>query len=253
VDVKARILGAAGELLAASSDGDVSTRAVCDAAGVGPPALYRQFGDKAGLLAAVVDSAYEQYLASKRAMQMSGDPVADLRTGWDNHVAFALEHPNVYRLMWAPGLAAPPEAAAEAHRMLQAVLERCASAGRLTVSPPTATTMIMSSNVGVALSLVSRAALFPDLSVSGRVRDAVLAAVTTVADDDDAGAAQTTGAASAVGTAATALGARLRGAPPAALNVHERALLLHWLARIADLSEVPDPWAAAPAPAGTGQ
>jgi len=33
--------------------------------------------------------------------------------------AFASEHSNIYRLSWAPGPAAPPEAAAEARRMLR--------------------------------------------------------------------------------------------------------------------------------------
>lgn len=249
MDVRTRILLAAADLLAESLDGDVSVRAVCEAAAVAPPAVYRLFGDKAGLLGAVVDHAYEQYLASKRAMHLGADPVADLYAGWDNHVAFALERPNFYQLMWAPGLSAPPGAAAEAHRMLEAVLERCAAAGRLTVSPLTATAMIMSANVGVALSLVSRPSLYPDLSVSGRVRDAVVGAVTTASrrrhDDDRADDAdgedrhfydrdRSGKEAVPVAASVTQVGSWLRAAPPAALTPHETALLLDWLARIAD-------------------
>jgi AcrR family transcriptional regulator len=35
-----------------------------EAVGVGAPVLYRLFGDKNGLLAAVIDRAFERYLAS---------------------------------------------------------------------------------------------------------------------------------------------------------------------------------------------
>lgn len=55
MDAREKILEAAAGLLAEAPVADVSTRAVCEAAGVGAPMLYRLFGDKAGLLAAVVD------------------------------------------------------------------------------------------------------------------------------------------------------------------------------------------------------
>lgn len=133
MDAREKILDAATELLGRASAADVSTRAVCEAAGVGAPMLYRLFGDKAGLLAAVVDRGFEQYFASKRAARPSDDPVADLKRGWDNHMRFALDHPNHYRLMYSPELTTPPAAANEAHALLRGVLERCAAAGLLTV------------------------------------------------------------------------------------------------------------------------
>jgi AcrR family transcriptional regulator len=225
VELRTRILEAAAELLTRSAEADFSTRAVCAAAGVGAPALYRQFGDKEGLLSAVVDFGFERYLAGKRAARASDDPVRDLRDGWDNHVDFAVANPNYYRLMYSPGLAAPPGAAIEAHQLLLAVLERCAAAGRLTVSPDTAARMVMSANTGVALSLVARPAIYPDREFATRVREAVIGAITT----EDPGAPVT---ASAV-TAAT-LGAQLRDTPPDVLTEPETALLQQWLTRLAD-------------------
>ncbi|HZG04706.1 MAG TPA: TetR/AcrR family transcriptional regulator [Streptomyces sp.] len=232
MDVRERILEAATELLAKSPDADVSTRAVCEAAGVGAPVLYRHFGDKAGLLSAVVDHGFERYLASKRAARPSDDPVRDLEDGWDNHVRFAVEHPNHYRLMYSPGLTAPPGAAAEAHRLLRAVLERCAAAGRLRVSPDTATRMIMSANTGVALSLIARPHLYPDTDFSDRVRDAVIGAVTRPAAPERP--VTRSGGDTDVPSAAATLGARLRSTPPAALTPAETALLQQWLAVLAD-------------------
>ncbi|MEU0788958.1 TetR/AcrR family transcriptional regulator [Amycolatopsis sp. NPDC005961] len=219
MDVRTRILEAAADLLAHS--GDFSTRAVCEAAGVGAPALYRQFGDKEGLLAAVVDHGFERYLAGKRAAKPSGDPVRDLRDGWDNHVAFALAHPNHYRLMYS-GLSTPPGAAAEAHGLLLAVLERCAAAGRLTLPPPLAAQMVMAANAGVALSMITRPELYPDAGFSVRVRESVLAAVLAAPrpEPDD------------VAATATTLAAQLPSAVPGDLTAAEVTLLQEWLARL---------------------
>lgn len=54
---------------------------MCEAAKVGAPALYRHFGDKEGLLSAVVDHGFEKYLATKRERGETTDAVEDLRRG----------------------------------------------------------------------------------------------------------------------------------------------------------------------------
>ncbi|GAB3973582.1 TetR/AcrR family transcriptional regulator [Actinoallomurus acanthiterrae] len=234
MNARTRILEAAADLLSRSSEADFSTRAVCEAAGVGAPALYRQFGDKEGLLSAVVDFGFEQYLAAKRAARPSADPVQDLRDGWDNHVGFAVDNPNYYRLMFSPGLSAPPAAVAEAHELLLAVLRRCAAAGRLRTSPETAARMVMSANSGVALSLISRPAFYPDPDFSRRVRDAVIESITVPEDSPAEGCkASSTGTAAVM---AAALGARLQEEPSGALTREETALLRQWLKRLADAS-----------------
>ncbi|GII58373.1 TetR family transcriptional regulator [Planotetraspora thailandica] len=253
--MRTRILQAAADLLARSPEADISTRAVCEAAGVGAPALYRQFGDKEGLLSAVVDYGFERYLESKRAAQPSSDPVQDLRDGWDNHVAFAVDNPNYYRLMYSPGLSAPPGAAAEAHRLLLDVLERCAAAGRLKVAPEVAAQMVMAANAGVALSLVSRPAIYTDPDFSRRVRDAMIDAIVVPPDGKSGGAgvaragvdrAEVTAGgvsrggsaqeASAISVTATTLSAQLRDrrspAPADTLTGAEAALLQEWLRRL---------------------
>jgi AcrR family transcriptional regulator len=187
--------------------------------------LYRLFGDKAGLLAAVVDRGFEQYLASKRAARPGADPVADLKSGWDNHMRFALEHPNHYRLMYSPELTAPPAAAQEAHGLLHAILERCAAAGRLTVPPALATRMIMSANVGAALSMLTRPEQYPDPGFSTRLRDAVIDSLTRPAEP-----AREDG----VPVAAATLAARLRAAPARSFTPAESGLLRQWLDTLAE-------------------
>lgn len=222
VDQRTRILEAAADLLSRSAEADFSTRAVCEAAGVGAPALYRQFGDKEGLLAAVVDHGFEKYLAAKRAAEPSGDPVRDLRDGWDAHLAFAVGNPNHYRLMHG-GLPTPPGAAAEAHALLLEVLERCAAAGRLKVPPPLAAQVVMAANAGVALSMITRPTLYPDPEFSVLVRESVLAGI-LARDRAEPG--------DGVAATAAALGARLRESAPAMLTGAESALLQEWLSRL---------------------
>src|SRR3989442_13490999 len=106
--VQIRIIEAAAALLAKSVDGDVSTRAVCDAAGVTAPTLYHYFGDKEGLLTAAVDFGWAAFLQTKRTVAaVVHEHIADdVRAGWDNHLQFARENPNFYKLMWSPAIAA---------------------------------------------------------------------------------------------------------------------------------------------------
>ncbi|KAB1988410.1 TetR/AcrR family transcriptional regulator [Streptomyces triticiradicis] len=230
---KDRILAVAADLVAKSPDGDVSTRAVCEAAGVGAPALYRHFGDKEGLLSAVVDHGWERYLAAKRERHPGTDPVQDLRDGWDGHTEFALSNPNLYRLMHSPAMRTPPAAALEAHRILTGDLRRAAEQGKLRLAPELAAQMIMSANVGVCLMLVSRPATFADETLSRRVRDAVHASVFT--PDVTAPGARAAGSeTSTVPAAATHLGALLRQDPGPAFTSAEAALLTEWLDRLAN-------------------
>jgi AcrR family transcriptional regulator len=177
MDTRTRILEAAEKLLESSPDRDIGTRQVCDAAGVGQPVLYRLFGDKDGLLRAVVDHGFDRYLATKRAAVPSADPVEDLRTGWDTHVEFGLEHPALYRLMFSPRFDTVPAAAAEALGMLHDVLVRCAEAGVLAADLDLAAQTIMSANVGVTLSLVTQPRAYAHRALSDNVRDAVHRAV----------------------------------------------------------------------------
>lgn len=179
MDPRSRILEAAATLLTESATGDISTRAVSEAAGIQQPVLYRHFKDKDSLLAAVVDYGFEQYLETKRRAITSVDPVDDLRSGWDNHTGFAIAYPHFYRLMYSPTLRAMPEAATETLRLLLDVLHRVAEHGRLRVPVHTAAQLIMSANTGVALALVSRPSMYPDPNISRLVRDAIHQSILT--------------------------------------------------------------------------
>src|SRR5438034_59340 len=152
--VKTRILEAASELLARSADADISTRATCEAAGVTPPTLYHHFGDKEGLLAAVVDFGWAAFLESKRktAAVVHEHIADDIRAGWDNHVEFARENPNFYKLMWSPAVAANSAAVREAYQMLQERLELGGARGQLRGTAGTGARTAMAAVTGSVLS-----------------------------------------------------------------------------------------------------
>lgn len=232
-EVKMRILAAAAELLATSPEADFSTRDVCEMAGVGSPALYRQFGDKVGLLSAVVDFGFEQYLASKRVAVPSEDAVEDLKSGWDNHVAFAVTNPNYYRVMYSPGLSRRPDAEAEAFALLLAVVERAQAAGRLRLPSLLAAQMIMAANVGVAISLLYRPDTNTDPGMSDRVRNSVIDAITFGSPPIRASRLSTARTARAL---AAQIG--VDGADP--LGAAESQLLVEWLSRISSHAAAAD-------------
>lgn len=221
MDSRALILKKAAELLAESPTGDVSTRGVCEAAGVTQPVLYRLFGDKDGLMAAVVDQVWGEYLAVKRSAGRSADPLEDLLRGWDNHTAFALSHPHAYRLLFGTALANRSEAASEAMGFLREVLDRLAEQGRLRIAPDEAARIVMAANSGVALGLLLRPESFPDLSISAITRDATVRAILA----DPPGSAD-----EAPGIAATTLRAFVTAFD--VFSPSEAGLLNEWLERV---------------------
>jgi len=227
-----RILRAAATLLAAGGREAVSTRAVSAAAGVQPPTIYRQFGDMQGLLDAVAAAGFARYVRAKVAREHSardGDPVADLRAGWDAHIGFGLANPALYALMYGdPRPGALLTAAVEARTLLEGLVRRVAEAGRLRIDVDRATRMIHAAGVGVVLTLSAAAAADRDLAMSELTREAILAAVTT--DPPPGGVSGRAGPRRVAGHA-VALRAVLPEAS-AAFTAAERGLLAEWLDRL---------------------
>lgn len=88
-----RLIAAAADLVARSPGGNFSLRAVCTMVGDKMPTHYHFFESKQGLIEAVVERGFDLYFAKMGSMETSGDPIHDLRNGWDAHVAFGLGNP----------------------------------------------------------------------------------------------------------------------------------------------------------------
>ena len=232
-----RILDAAARLLEEHGREGVTTRAVSHAAGVQPPTIYRQFTDMSGLLEAVAAHGFDTYLAQKHGAVLSDDPVQDLRDGWDMHVEFGLTHPAHYQLMY--GRRVPSETSPATQRSadrLHLLVERIAVAGRLTVTVETAAAMIHSAGSGLTLHLIGVHPDERDPELPGRLREAVLGAVTGDAPPAAPGYTQH----------ATALKAALDQTDDL-LTAGERALLSELLDRLGGSRGGRRPSSAAPA------
>jgi AcrR family transcriptional regulator len=235
VTVRTRILEAASGLLAQSVDADASTRAICEAAGVTAPTLYHHFGDKEGLLAAVVDFGWAAFLEAKRAVAaVVHDHVADdVRAGWDNHLEFARENPSFYKLMWSPMAAANSKAVREAYQMLYDRLELGAGCGQLRMSAETASRVVLSATTGAALSLISQPDLYGDGTFATQLREAVIASITIPQEAGPTAHQRERGAEPTIATAATTLSSKL-AAEETPLTGPEMALMQQWLTTLAD-------------------
>ena len=225
-ETRDRLLLAAAELMDEAGGTEVSTRAICQRAGVEAPTLYHHFGSKQGLIDAVIQHGFTQYLAPPPTTRdASLDPIEAIRLGWDRHVQFGLENPRFYALLYGNverGKACAITAPALAQ--LTDLLAAAARLGRLRVGPTDAAAQLLAANVGVTLSLIAQPEGSTDLGLSERVREAALAGVLAPVEAANRNAAPT--------SAAVALAATLD--ETAVLTPGERALLKELLDRLAN-------------------
>jgi len=225
---RAHLVEVAADLLATAGPDAVTTRSVALAAGVQAPTIYRLFGDKGGLLDAVVEHGYASYLARKH-LDPESDPVEGLRAGWELHVGFGLANPELFRLMHT-ALRTPEgrAAAATGVGVLQARVHRVAEAGRLRVTERRAVELIQAAGTGVVFTLIGQASGERDDTLEDTAWESVCATILT-----DASTAAIAGPAAA----AVTLHAALPGLT--ALTPAERTLLGDWLDRIAESERAP--------------
>lgn len=216
----------AAELLASEGPDAVTTRSVALAAGMQAPTIYRLFGDKNGLLDAVVEHGFASYMARKPPAA-DGDPLESLHAGWRLHVGFGLENPGLFRLMLTTLRTDDGRAIAAAGiEILRARVRRVAEAGRLRVTERRAVDLIHASGTGVVLTLIDQAEDERDITLADTAWESVCSAILT-----DPGTAPDGPAAAAV---------TLKAALPdlTALTPAERTLLSDWLDRITETPSI---------------
>ncbi|MGW3916649.1 TetR/AcrR family transcriptional regulator [Streptomyces sp. NPDC005070] len=222
-----RIVEAAVELLEKGGPDAMSTRAVAAAAGMQPPAIYRLFGDKEGLLEAVAEHGYGQFLESKRArLDLAPEnPVEELRSGWDLVVEFGVSRPELFAVMNRAG----GRGVATAHRagleILYGRVRRLAAGGWLRVDEELAAQIIQATGQGAVITWHSTPAERRTPELLTVLREAMVAAITRV---------EPTVPATETGPAAAARA--LRAALPDDADVlsdAEQHLLREWLTRLA--------------------
>nr|WP_308408709.1 helix-turn-helix domain-containing protein [Streptomyces sp. AC627_RSS907] len=201
----------------------VTTRAVADAAGLQPPAIYRLFGDKEGLLDAVAEYGFTAFLATKHVDPDPPDPIADLRAGWDVAVEFGLANPALYMLMYADPTRTRSAAFKAGMEILRGRIHRLAAGGWLRVDEELAAQIIHATARGAVLTWLSLPEDRRDPALLTTLRESMVTAIT-----DERPAVQTPGPKGA----ARALRAALSDQTP--LSGAEQHLLREWLDRLAN-------------------
>ena len=143
--LREQLVAAAERLLVTSQDEDaVSIRAIADAVGVTPPAIYLHFPDKDALIFEVCAARFSE-LAEALAGATAGvaDPVEALIALGQAYVGFGLQHPEQYRILFMRRNASHKLDPGElretvAFGQLVAAVERCETVGGL---PPGSATV----------------------------------------------------------------------------------------------------------------
>ena len=217
---RGRILDVTESLLRRIGRDAITIRAVADEASVQLPTLYRLFGDKVGLLDAVAERGFARYMAIEPGETL--EPIEQLRHGWDIHVRFGLENPELYDLMYAESHSRKVTPAAQiALDGLTALIGRLAAAGSLKVSQDEAMFAAFSSASGTVLSLYFLPGALHNPSYLVNVRESMISSITTETKDSVSGL---------IANAATTLEGNLDRSK--ALTPNEKILLHDWLDRI---------------------
>jgi AcrR family transcriptional regulator len=103
-DSRAAILAAAEAVLLDQGVEGVPIRKVSDRCGFTAPTIYHHFGDKKGLIDAVLETRFAVVLKVMAAIERGNDPAAYLTEMARAFVSFALENPSYYRLLTVPRL-----------------------------------------------------------------------------------------------------------------------------------------------------
>ncbi|WP_406311841.1 TetR/AcrR family transcriptional regulator [Streptosporangium sp. NBC_01639] len=220
---RANIVECAARLLREQGASAVTTRAVAQAAGMQAPTIYRFFEDKDALLDAVAEHVFATYVAGKSLVEDSGDPVADLRAGWDTHIGFGLANAALFGLLTDPGRGARSPAATAGLEVLRARVHRVAAIGRLRVPERRAVELIHAAGTGAVLTLLAIPLEHRDLDLADAMYEAVMRSILTDVPTLPA-------------DSATAAAVAFRAVAPklTMLTDAERALLSEWLDRVGD-------------------
>ena len=133
-DARRAILDATEELVIESNGTDFSIRSLGQRSGYSAPTVYHYFGDKDGLLDALLEERFARLATQLEEVESSDEPRRDLRAILLAYYAFSTGNPTFSRLMWTlsrKGESRMPPAMERVKSCIQAPLERYAESGQL--------------------------------------------------------------------------------------------------------------------------
>ena len=123
-DARRAILDATESLLVEEGYESFSIRRLVERCGYTAPTIYHHFGDKPGLLDALLEEVFQKLVRSIRRVPESDDPIEYLRALARSFVRFGLKNPTHYRLLTQPRDPAPPRRRGNSSR------SPCSTSGR---------------------------------------------------------------------------------------------------------------------------
>jgi AcrR family transcriptional regulator len=178
VPTRDAILAAAERILSRGGEEALSIRELCARVGVTAPTIYHHFGDKDGLVAQVVDACFAEFDHAIATGPLPADPVEALAWAFARYVAYGVEHPAHYRLLFQRRLTTPTPSAVASYARLERLVEAIDAAGRLRAPVAEAAPAFWAAVHGVT-TLVIAGFLSPDAPAVARVRDAMIQELTT--------------------------------------------------------------------------
>lgn len=97
------ILDAASHIVAREGAAMLSMRRLARELGASTMVVYTHFGDKRGLIEAIIAEAFRRFANTLRGSQTHADPWARLHALGLAYRRFALDNPSYYALMWRRG------------------------------------------------------------------------------------------------------------------------------------------------------
>lgn len=143
-DLKNALIKAGIEILVKEGVGGLSLRKVASCAGVSHSAPYSHFRDKQSLIAAITTESFRQLYDELREAiaPFSGDPKRQLTAGALAYAQFALDHTDMFKIMFSGVLEkekdypAYVEATRQTFSQVVEVIKACQEAGVLRPSQP---------------------------------------------------------------------------------------------------------------------
>ncbi|MEM9173982.1 MAG: TetR/AcrR family transcriptional regulator [Myxococcota bacterium] len=135
-EARRTILDAAEALVIENNGSDFSIRALGERSGYSAPTVYHYFGDKEGLIEALLEERVSRLAEELERVDPTGDSRADLRAMLLAYFHFSADNPNVTRLMSTlsrKGESREPEAMQRVKDRIGGAVDRFGESGRLGV------------------------------------------------------------------------------------------------------------------------
>jgi AcrR family transcriptional regulator len=176
-EARRTILDATEALMIEANGSDFSIRALGRRSGYSAPTVYHYFGDKDGLIDALLEDRIARLADQLEQVEPTGDAQSDLRALLLGYLDFSARHPTFTRLMWTlsrKGESRMPAAMDRVRSVIESATERFGASGRLGQFDPDSAGRIL---WGLAYGLVSLRITQPDFpmddQLAGRALDAL--------------------------------------------------------------------------------